>query len=310
MTHTQHRTITAVPMVLAEPSPQPLVITLQAGVGEAAVTLSTDPHPDEAGALWVLSDVEGWLSTPPTEPVLTPLGLSDRSAAAARFPMSAREITVHGHVLSPAFDTAESARHRLYRAFDGYTQDIPITVSEAVPKRIMARIGGAIETEPIGPSHFAFAVPLVLPDPLKYSVVQRGETTDAQATGDMAVSFPLTYPLVFTGPDSGTGRMTLSHEGTAHTFPISTITGPLPAGWRIINETTGETLSFTTALGARQKLTIDHGARTADIDGYSIAALASGTWWPLIPGRNALRFLTPAYDPAAQWTATFYDAYL
>jgi hypothetical protein len=310
MTHTHQRTVSAVPMVLEEPSPRPLVITLRVGEGESAVVLSTDPHPDESGVRWVLSDVEGWLSTPQAEPIVTPLGMSDRSVAAARFPKSAREITVHGHVLTPAFDTAEAARNRLYRAFDGYTTDLSVVVEEAVPKRITARLGGAIETEPIGPTHFAFAVPLILPDPLKYGTEQRGGTTDAQATGELSLRFPLTFPLVFTGPVSGTGRMTLTNEGTAHTFPISTITGPLPQGWRIINEATGDTLSFTTALGARQRLTIDHGERTADIDGYSIASLASGTWWPLTPGRNQLRFLTPAYDPAAQWTATFYDAYL
>jgi hypothetical protein len=306
----ERRTVSARVELLAEPSPQPLVITLQAGSGETAVVLSTDPHPDETGVRWVLSDVEGWLSTPPTEPILTPLGLSDRSAAAERFPMEAREITVHGHVLSPSFDTAESARHRLYRAFNGYTADIPITVAEAIPKRVRARTGGAIETEPLGPSHFAFAVPLVLPDPIKYGTLQRGGSTDAQAPGELFATFPFTFPLAFSNSGRGTGRMALTNHGTAQTFPTSRITGPLPQGWRIVNETSGESLAFTTALGAGQTLTIDHTERTAAIDGYSIAALASGEWWSLAPGRNSLRFLTPEYDPAATWMAIFYDAYL
>ncbi|MEV6817836.1 hypothetical protein AB0M72_03680 [Nocardiopsis dassonvillei] len=306
----ERRTVAPMVAVLEEPSPQPLVITLQAGVGEAAVTLSTNPQPDGEGVRWVLSDVEGWLSTPPTEPIVTPLGLSDRSAAASRFPMNAREITVHGHCLTSAFDTAEDARARLYRAFNGYTTDIPITVTEAVPKTIRARIGGAIETEPIGPSHFVFSVPLIMPDPLKYGVEQQGDTTDAQAPGELSFRFPVAFPLVFSDSGQGTGRMALTNTGTAPSFPMSRIAGPLPQGWRIVNETSGQALTFTTGLGAGQVLMIDHAERTATIDGYSIAPLASGTWWPLLPGRNNLRFLTPVYDGSASWTASFYDAYL
>jgi hypothetical protein len=303
---------TASPRVelLAEPSPQPLVITLKAGTGDAAVELSTDPHPDAVGVRWVLSDIEGWLSTPPTEPIVTPLGVADRAVAAARFPMSAREITVHGTVLTPAFDTAEIARHRLYTAFSGYTADIPLTVTEAVPKKVVARTAGPVETVPIGPSHFTFAVPLILPDPLKYGTVQRGDTTDAQAPGSLAVTFPWTFPLRFTSSGDGTGRMVLVNAGSAPTFPVSRITGPLPQGWRISNETSEETLTFATALGAGQTLLIDHAARTATVGGYSIAALASGSWWPLLPGRNNLRFLTPVYDGAASWSVAYHDAYL
>lgn len=306
----ERRTVAPMVEVLEEPSPQPLVITLHAGVGEAAVTLSTNPQPDGSGVRWVLSDVEGWLSTPPTEPIVSPVGLSDRSAAASRFPLEAREITVHGTVLTPAFNTAEQARHRLYMAFNGYASDLPIIVNEAVPKRVSARLGGAIETEPIGPSHFAFSVPLIMPDPLKYGIEQQGDATDAQAPGELAVRFPLAFPLVFSDSGQGTGRMALTNTGTAPTFPLSRITGPLPEGWRIVNETSGASLTFTTGLGAGQVLMIDHAERTATIDGYSIAALASGTWWPLAPGRNSLRFLAPSYHGSASWTATFYDAYL
>ncbi|GAA4908020.1 phage distal tail protein [Streptomonospora salina] len=302
------RALSVLPM--AEPTPQPLIISLRVGEDEAALVLSTDPAADESGVAWLLSDIDGWHATPPTEAVVTPLGLSDRSVAAARFPKSPREITVHGYALTGSFDTAEDARNRLYRAFDGYARELPIVVEESTPKRISARTAGAIETAPLGPTHFTFAVPLILPDPLKYGLNLRRKATDAQAPGELGTTFPLEFPLTFTDSGRGTGRMTLTNSGTAPTYPVSVLNGPLSEGWRIVNEATGDFLSFSTGLGHGQRLRIDHAARTADINGAPIAALANGSWWPLQPGRNPVRFLAPAYHPEAAWTASFYDAYL
>lgn len=104
--------------------------------------------------------------------------------------------------------------------------------------------------------------------------------------------------------------ITIVNEGNAHAYPIMEITGPLSVGsWYIQNDTTGEILTFDSAINDNQVLVVNNLDQTAVIDGVPVDYYIRGTWIRLAPGLNQIRLVSGADAPGAQLRIRAYDTW-
>lgn len=129
------------------------------------------------------------------------------------------------------------------------------------------------------------------------------------------LTFPITFPITF-GASSG-GTAVAANGGTHAANPVISIAGPV-TNPSIVNQTTGQTMTFTGTVNTNQALLIDVRSRqvwlatmnpSTSTTTYASATylLASGTTWlTLQPGNNTLA-LFPAGAPGATvwWSDTF-----
>lgn len=129
------------------------------------------------------------------------------------------------------------------------------------------------------------------------------------STADASASHKIKYtqnvevnPL----PDS----LTINNEGDANSYPIIELQGPLSAGtWYIINDTTGETLTFDSSISSTQTLTMDMLAQSANIDGVPVDYYIRGTWLRLAPGLNQIRLVSGYEVAGATMRIRTYDTW-
>lgn len=104
--------------------------------------------------------------------------------------------------------------------------------------------------------------------------------------------------------------ITITNEGDAYAYPILEVTGPLPVGtWYIQNDTTGEILTFDSAINENQTLVIDNLDQTALIDSVPVDYYIRGTWIRLAPGLNQIRLVSGADAPGATLRIRAYDTW-
>lgn len=104
--------------------------------------------------------------------------------------------------------------------------------------------------------------------------------------------------------------ITITNEGDAYAYPILEVTGPLPVGtWYIQNDTTGEILTFDSAINENQTLVIDNLDQTALIDNVPVDYYIRGTWIRLAPGLNQIRLVSGADAPGATLRIRAYDTW-
>lgn len=283
-----------------------------------------DSGPDSDGAMWWWQNLDGWFGTTAIDAAFASVGNSDYATAAPRFPRKPREITITGVCLAPSLDDAMYARDRLAGTWGDPNTEFTLQVDEPVPKWATVRMSGQLLAPwPDSYGHgagFGFSIPLTAADGLKYGLPQRIAGTDAQTPGIYAWTFTGSPTgLRFSGSPTGlrysgsniggAGRLTLFNGGYAPSPPVSTIRGPLPSGWTMLLESTGEWLTVGSALGAGTVLDIDHRAQRMTVAGQDVSIQASGTFFSIPPGEQTVRFLADTYNASATLTMSCYDAY-
>lgn len=248
-----------------------------------------------------IDNLDGWEDTVDLDPVVVEYDVAD-GGSAGYFPAKVKYVQLEGYVLTGDRAGAEDVKRILGTAFARNT-DLVIKRHSPVPKQITFRRASRIEYTTDLPEGIRFLMTLVAVDPFKYSITEAVVTTGISTPDESGRIYPRVYPMVYdpvAGADTGNLGVNFFNEGNANSYPISVVEGPLTAGgWQIVNDTTGQRLTFDVSLAAGQVLTIDHANHLLLFNGYPYVARAEGEWWPLIPGDNFVRLTSSVFDAAA-----------
>lgn len=121
-------------------------------------------------------------------------------------------------------------------------------------------------------------------------------TVTADMPGAVGIDFPVTFPLSWT-PTQATGAQQVTNPGGVPTHFVARLYGPC-TGPELSNDSTGETIKFTSALiiAAGDYVEIDTRERTAyllsqaDAGRLQYVDFAATSWWRLEPGDNLIRY--------------------
>jgi len=266
-----------------------------------------DPFANPLGVqAWGIDVMDGWKDTGDVEEFSTDLGsYRDGVSSADYFPVRKRYITISGYCAAESVAAAEAYHDLLVR--DAFPRNKTLTFQryEFVPKQVLCKRSAKIEVDWTAvPNGFRWMTTLLADDPMKYSissVTGSGGISNIIQTGH---SFPVTFPMTFNGTGgAGYTSIGINNIGTAPSAKLTaTITGPLAKGaWRLINDTTGDSLSFDVALTSSDTLVVDFLSRTATLNGFQVSAAYTGTFWKLQPGLNTIRLYA---EPNAQASVT------
>jgi len=188
------------------------------------------------------------------------------------------------------------------RLFWTPTSAPPVQVSfrQAQPTRITKRRPKACLVTGIAERH------VVESQALQSSTLEPGAVT----AGGLAS--PLTSP--FASNASSVGAFTVTTDGHAEAWPIVTFTGPI-TNPSLENRTLGPALRFIYTLGAGETLVVDTDPRRRTIrlnsqaNRYSALDWTSSTWWPLLPGANALLLGAASFSAGSSVAVQWRDAW-
>lgn len=257
---------------------------------------------DWPGAFQVSVDtLGGWRETAEPNVSRTQRGVGNGDYVAPHFALKSRMLSIGGLIHAPTRLLVDQMFDLL--VVNGFPPDLDIQLTryEPIPKYVKCRLAGKIEDPQYTPQGMRWEATLLCPDPLKYDAVNTisgSAGVSGVSTGGMTL--PLTLPLIFNVSANGSGNQIIVYNaGTVTSFPVISVHGPLPTGWRVENSTTGDIMSFNIGLGSSvDNLVIDTYNKTALLNGSPITGLLVGTWIGLAPKSNTLR-LFGNFDPAA-----------
>ncbi len=262
---------------------------------------------DDAGVEWIVSQEDGWFSSPAIRADLGDLPGGDGSYDADPL-YSARTVTLTGTAIGPDPTTAAVARLRFSSLLEAGRGGTLSCTEDGFTLTALVRPSGPVKIAQVGAQAFDFQIQVTAPDPRKYGPVT--ELTVGLPSGGSGLIFPVVFPANF-GAASG-GGISPANDGTVETWPIIRITGPA-VNPRILNPDTGDMLVFAMTLAAGETLDIDTAARSVL---YQLSASrrsitrATGRWLPIAPGGAQLSWGSDVYDPAASMTVAVRSAWI
>ena len=244
---------------------------------------------DSDGVAWLLENVTGWDGPPTVGQII------QRSADHGGWPSAQwygpRLLTVTILATAPDQATRDRAKQRLIQAIP--VSDLATFVwNEPVPKQVYVRQNGSASIGVSTPSLIdaEFTIPLVAPDPRKYSTVPLTATATMPAPVTNALSLPVILPAGFPGSTPpAASAVTCVNEGTFETRPVLTVTGPI-SDPSIVNAVTGQAITWTgLTLAASDQLVIGTDSRQAYLNGSVFTpADVTSAWWTLQPGSSQI----------------------
>lgn len=155
-----------------------------------------------------------------------------------------------------------------------------------------------------------FTLTLIAPDPTIYDNSAGGlVTVPLQPVGGGGVIWPITWNPVKWRP--GNLPQTVTNTGNVAVFPIITLIGKA-TNPTIYNDTTGQFIQFTgITTTAGDVLVIDMLNRTVLLNGGPVLTYVTTTssWWPLLPGGNAIRLTTGSGSDTVTGTVAYRSGY-
>ncbi|WP_249227624.1 phage distal tail protein [Kutzneria sp. CA-103260] len=278
---------------------------LQLPVYAADVWAGNTVDPD--GVEWWVTKEQGWNDTPDMR-----LGLVNKARADGAFDSpgyrSPRVITLEGLAIAPSWQAKELAKNRLAAVFTDATALGTFQVREQLfTRQVQARLSGHAKMSDRTRATFEWSLQITAPDPMRYGSVayQQNCGLPQPAAG---LTFPLAFPLDFGNPVGGS--LLLTNQGTAPARPVWTIQGPC-AQPTIVNQNTGQRLSFSLRLGA-ETLYVDTAARTVLLgDASRRSALDPGSsWFTLPPGSTSVAFEAADGTDTARLVAYWRDTWI
>lgn len=275
---------------------------------------------DDYGVDWVVTDEQGWSSSPPVRTSLEERGSGDGAWSGPGF-YGSRVISLSGTAVAPDKATMLAAKDRL-KASIGPRSLVQLQVAEEHMTRVAnVRLSDQIDITDRSSYVFEFALALVAPDPRRYSPTPVTATAVLPATVVTGRTYPRVYPLGYGGLVGGSNTSVFIDQAGDYDQTPATIvfTGPL-INPRVEHPESGKHLTFQLTLGYDETLVVDLGNQTALLGGsssrtYTISA--SSAWFQLQPGMNELAFrgvagsappdITPT--PVPQMTVTAYSAW-
>lgn len=246
---------------------------------------------DASGTAWMLQKVTGWDSPPAAVGQVIQRSADHGGYATVQF-YGPRIITLT--VMASAATQALRDQARALMQQTVPVSDLGVfTYNEPVPKQAYVRRNATSAVGETCPTltDVIFTIPLVAPDPRKYSTIPQSQssvTAPAPVT-PLALPFPSGFPVTFpANVPPGTQGILAVNSGTFETRPLIVVTGPVTAP-SIINGSTGQAVTFSgLTLPAGVQLTLDMDARQAYAGGVFTAADPSSSWWVLEPGETLI----------------------
>lgn len=244
---------------------------------------------------WGLDICDGWKDTPDPVVFSTDFGaLRDGENYGDYWPVRSKFITVGGYAYAATPQQAEALADVLVRDAFPRNRDLRFTRFEAVPKYVAYRRIAKVEFDwTVVENGFRWLTTLSCPDPFRYSAEPLTGSAGTAGESTTSFSFPLTFPMVFTGTVAGDtdNTVTLQNQGTApSSHLVVTLTGPLDkGGWRLRNDTVDGEIFFDFGLGVGEVAVLDFATHLVTVNGFPINVRRTGNWWRLAPGPNAVR---------------------
>lgn len=276
------------------------------------------PWVDDAyGCAWLVETEQGWRGRPAPrrERVTRP---RRRGEYASTGWGSARLVELGGRVLAPDHATLVAAAERFAAILADEAATYPLVVDEDGLIRLAnVQIADQFQVDLVNPTLGTWSLPLIAPDPVKYSATADGGGAQSTATALPAATVGLVVPVVMPAVVSvgGTdGTVHLTNDGTTYTWPVLEIAGQVDNP-RVEHPTTGRVLEFATSVGAGETLTVDPAAGTvllgtANRYGTLTAASSPLATFVLPPGPNDLAYRAQASAGGTTLTVRWRHAYL
>lgn len=266
---------------------------------------------DAYGVDWIVTEETGWSDGAPVR-----LSVADREGTDGGISgpvlRGAAIISLKGVAMAPDRATMLAAKDRWRTiargpAPAGYT----LTVAEEhLTRQATVKLSDAPKARDFNSRNFAWEIILRADDPLRYGTTPITVSTGLPAASETGMTFPLTFPLTFGGAGTG-GVLLLNNAGTAASYPVLTIYGPV-TNPSVQNLATNRIVEFGLTLAADESLVVDMAAKTVLLNGSANrrnALLASSSWWAIEPGSNEIRFRAASFT-AAQLSITYRPAWM
>lgn len=252
-----------------------------------------DYHADQA---W-LDGLDGWTTTVKPVVVSSQRAVGDGAYLAKKFYSQGRVFMARGLVATNTKVDTEAAWNDLVSIAFPLNEDITITNLGSVIKTTTVRVISDVRCTQLMEDGFRFEVDLMSEESYLYSVNDISATAGIVGSATGGMTFPMTFPLEFNiDPQGASNSAIVTNIGNAPSRPVITIAGPLDAGWRLENTTSGEFIAFDKSLaGTSNKLVIDFKKQTAIIGNSTVAGLLEGDWWDIVPGANIIKLFGTYY---------------
>ena len=148
-------------------------------------------------------------------------------------------------------------------------------------------------------------------DPRLYNADASSVTTQLATSAGSGLAFPLGWPADF-GPLPAGGQLAATNIGSASTWPVFILNGPL-TGPVITELATGRQIRFasTFVIAAGQQVVIDTDARTVLLNGVSRRdQVTAAQWFPIGGGQTVQIGFTAALAETGLLTVQWRDAWM
>ena len=262
---------------------------------------------DAAGVVWIVSDIDGWWTTPTPDVPDVPRAWFDGSYE-TRGRYGARTFSLNGAFVPRSPKDVAPARDRLLRAVNlchtgGWfmTHEDHNGVAEGrLTKGAKVWLAGQpLITTTSQSGKTEFSIPFRAPDSLKHSIknaIPPGYNSSKLITTSSSYPerpYPKSYPWKYPDAVFGSTNALILNEGNASSWPIIRLAGPTNGPVRIFNDDTGQTMRITKKLYAGEVLEIDCFTRQVTLNGtgnFRFYLDVDVDWLMLQSGSNKIWF--------------------
>jgi len=279
------------------------------------------------GASYKCDLLEGWDNTAEPRVEISEFGYSDGVKTSERFPKKELYIDIGGYVKVSSRLAGEQAKDLLATYLD-INSTLRLTRQGPIPKAMDVRVCSALEFPQDVGEAFRWLVRVMAPWPYKISPVDKAITAVMFSGIDYYRTYVDSSPYYRTYVNSSpyyrtytsdtsassTGGLpnliAMTNEGNADAYPVIQLTGPLVGrSWELVNENTGESMTFGLDLGSTDTLILNTLEKTAYLGSQAVEYYVEGDWIHLQPGANILRVLVGTDNPDARITVTANDTW-
>jgi hypothetical protein len=271
---------------------------------------------DDQGVTWITTGLDGWRGSPATTLQVTQRPAAPGGWASTNVQLVARQMELDVFIGGGDSASATAAYEQLLAAVGTGPVVLQVTEDGTVRQMTVYRNGAILPTAD-GGTWTTYSVPLIAPDPRRYTA----NPVDVSimlpfATGGLTwpVTWPISWPATVVSGDAG-----LPNAGTTAADPVITLWGPTTGSTPL----TGASLTLTGAVEQQVAysgdispgdwVVVDCGARTVLYNGQSTRRgfLQLDNGWPQVPpgGCNAA-FRAPTYLSTARAEVSYRSAWL
>jgi hypothetical protein len=195
---------------------------------------------DEYGVVWVITDISGWWTAPPSDVDVIERGFGDGAyEVTGRY--TSRPLTITGVFLTPSPSLVEAARDRLVQASNLIRRGAWLKTGRSPIRASYVYLSGDVDIDTVNTrGRTEFSISLRAPDPIKYA--WNDEAPDGYEFAEIPVkNSALGY----------NGQGLVENIGNYEVPCIFEITGPFRGPGTLFNRTTNELILITQSLKGR-----------------------------------------------------------